>query len=470
MREPLPRSFDPPTTPESWETVLEPWETIAAFLGAGDKDGLISFLDRLPPAERSRGLSRLSQEQRDALAVALGPEHMASLLEAMPAAHAAGIIEDFSTRRAAAIVEEMSSADQADVLAGLRPTDVDAILARLEPTQAAETRSLLQYPPYTAGGLMLTEYVSFTDDRTIGEVIDTLRAHGEQFSDYAIQYAYIVDGDGMLVGVWRLRDLLLARRADEPVTAKMVHDPVSVPVDASLDALERLFDERPFIGVPVVDASGRLVGAVRRAGVEAALAERETRVFLKLSGLMTAEELRTMPLVQRSTRRLSWLSINIVLNVAAASVIALFQDTLAAVIALAVFLPIISDMSGCSGNQAVAVSIRELSTGLLKPYEVARVVAKESAVGIINGIALGLLLALVALFWQGNPALAIVVGSALALNTLLAVVLGGSIPLLLKGLKLDPALASGPILTTVTDMCGFWMVLGFASLGLEYLT
>ncbi|MFH1764622.1 MAG: magnesium transporter [Gemmatimonadota bacterium] len=177
-----------------------------------------------------------------------------------------------------------------------------------------------------------------------------------------------------------------------------------------------------------------------------------------------------MPVLQRSRRRLSWLSINIVLNILAASVIAFYQDTLAAVIALAVFLPIISDMSGCSGNQAVAVSIRELTLGLLKPYEYLRVIMKEGAVGMINGLVLGVLLGAVATLWQGNLYLGMVVGIALMLNTLLAVLLGGLIPLALKSLKQDPALASGPILTTVTDMMGFLMVLSFASMMLSKLT
>ncbi len=180
--------------------------------------------------------------------------------------------------------------------------------------------------------------------------------------------------------------------------------------------------------------------------------------------------MRTLPLPVRAFRRLSWLSINIVLNVIAASVIALYQETLAAVIALAVFLPIISDMSGCSGNQAVAVSLRELTLGLVRPYELLRVLLKEAAVGVINGLLLGLLLGAVAWAWKGNLYLGLVVGGALAVNTLVAVMLGGMIPLILRGMKMDPALASGPILTTVTDMFGFFLALSFAAATLPLLT
>ena len=152
-----------------------------------------------------------------------------------------------------------------------------------------------------------------------------------------------------------------------------------------------------------------------------------------------------MPLFGRSRRRLSWLSVNIVLNIIAASVIAFYQDTLSAVIALAVFLPIISDMSGCSGNQAVAVSIRELSLAVVKPRDVGYVWLKEISVGVINGIALGLLIGAVGWLWQGNPYLGLVVGAALAINTMIAVSIGGTVPLLLERLGVDPALAaSGP--------------------------
>lgn len=176
-----------------------------------------------------------------------------------------------------------------------------------------------------------------------------------------------------------------------------------------------------------------------------------------------------MPLLLRARRRLSWLSVNVLLNIAAASVIAMHQDTLEAVIALAVFLPIISDMSGCSGNQAVAVSIREMTMGLIQPRDALRVWAQEVGVGLINGVALGVLIAAAAWLWKGNLYFGLVVGAALALNTLVAVSIGGVVPLLLRRFKFDPALASGPVLTTATDMCGFFLTLVFAGAALSHL-
>ena len=198
--------------------------------------------------------------------------------------------------------------------------------------------------------------------------------------------------------------------------------------------------------------------------------ERADADYLKSQGIVGGDEIRTMPVLTRTRRRLSWLSLNILLNIIAASVIAMYEDTLTAVIALAVFLPIVSDMSGCSGNQAVAVSMRELSFGIVKPYEIARVWLQEVSVGLINGAVLGCLIGVAAWLWKGNPFLGLVVGAALAANTLVAVSLGGTVPLLLKRLKVDPAVASGPILTTVTDMCGFFLVLSLATIMLPQLT
>ena len=168
-------------------------------------------------------------------------------------------------------------------------------------------------------------------------------------------------------------------------------------------------------------------------------------------------------MLERCRRRLTWLGPNIVLNIVAASVIAKYESTLEAVIALAVFLPIVSDMSGCSGNQAVAVSIRELTLGLIRPTEYLRIVWKEGVLGLINGFVLGLVLGTIAALWKGNLWLGLVIGGALTVNTVMSVLLGGCVPLLLKRLKVDPAIASGPILTTCTDMFGFFLVLNLAS-------
>jgi len=248
---------------------------------------------------------------------------------------------------------------------------------------------------------------------------------------------------------------------------------LSVPHDQpalveSLESLRHTFKEYHFLGLPVI-SEGRLVGVVEKGDLARAEAEEADDLYRQSQGIIGGEELRSMPLLLRSRRRLAWLSINILLNIAAASMIAIHQDTLQAVIALAVFLPIISDMSGCSGNQAVAVTMRELTLGVTRPGDFIRVFFKEISLGMINGLALGVLIGSVAFIWKGNVYLGVVVGSALMINTIVAVCMGGLIPLALKRFKADPALASGPILTTITDMCGFFIVLTIASMMLDSL-
>ncbi len=450
------------------EPTLEAWEEIARIIAVRDAARLESYLETLPPAEVARAISRLGQQDQTDLLTLLDSEEAADILEEVSDAQAVDLIEDLPPDRAAAIVEEMHSDEQADLLGELDRDDAEAILQAMHPEAAQSIRQLLLYPPDTAGGLMVTDFLQYPKGLRAADVLEDLREHGATYSDYDVQYAYVTSARGRLVGVLRLRDLLFTPR-EAPITGLMITDPVAVTVDAPLDELQQLFEAHGFFGVPVSDAQGRLVGIVRRAAVKQALGERASGLFLKVSGIVGGEELRSMPLPARSLRRLSWLSINIVLNIVAASVIAVHQDTLEKAITLAVFLPIVSDMSGCSGNQAVAVSIRELSLGLVRPRELLRVLLKESGLGLINGLVLGSLLGSVALLWQGNPYLGLVVGSALAINTLVSVCLGGMLPLVLKRLRMDPALVSGPLLTTVTDMCGFFLVLRLAGFVLPRL-
>jgi magnesium transporter len=338
----------------------------------------------------------------------------------------------------------------------------------MAPAEADDVRQLSRYAADTAGGMMVTEYLAYADTVRVADVLEDLRAHADEYSRYNVQYAYVTAGEGKLVGVLRLRDLLLSPPAT-PVRLLMLVGPQRVPTDAPLDELLSFFDRHPYFGVPAVDADGRLVGVVRRADIEEAAAERAGRTLLRFSGVIGGEEFRTMPLGTRVLRRLPWLGVTGVLNLVAAAIIGLYEDTLTAAIALAAFLPVISGLSGNAGNQAVAVSLRELALGLVKADEVWWAFTREAAVGAVNGLVLGLVLAGAALAWKGNPYLGLVVGGSLALSTLVAVCLGGTIPLALKRLGVDPALASGPILTTVTDMCGFFLALSFATAVLHRL-
>ena len=443
------------------------WQELERLLQAGNVPAMEAYLESLPAGETVWAVSRLSDEDQSQLLSLLDPEDAAELIQQLPDAQAVELLEELAPGAAADIIEELPSDQQADILGDLDVQHAEAILTEMEPDAAHEARNLSRYDDDVAGGLMVREFLAFPSHFTVAQVIEDLRANAEKYRNYQVQYAYVTQARNRLAGVLRLRDLLLANPS-QPISKIMVRDPLTVSDDTTLNELRDVLERHQFFGIPVTDSAGTLLGIVRSNAVDEALADRNADDYRKAQGIVR-EELRSMPLLVRSRRRLAWLTINIGLNALAASVIALYQETLSQVIALAVFLPIISDMSGCSGNQAVAVSMREMSLGLVRPNEIFRVWAKEVAVGVLNGLALGLLIALAVWLWKGNLWLSAVVGTALALNTVIAVSLGGTLPLAMRRLKMDPALASGPILTTVTDMCGFLLALSLAAAMLQHL-
>jgi magnesium transporter len=450
------------------DSILHPWDTFKALAEAGKSKQLEKFMISIGPSESFRALLRLLPEERENVLTTLSPEIAADLFEEIPEEHAADLIEELEPRVAAHILDEMESDMQVDVLTEMEDMDAAAIVAEMDPEEAADVQQRIRYPRDVAGGLMVTEYFAYPESATVGDVNADLSAHAEEEDIGQEAHIYIVSPSGKLVGVLNLRDLVLTRHST--LVADILKLPLHVFENTSLDDLNEFFDRHDFHAVPVIDKRNCLIGMVRRSDVAEAINTRADQDYLKTHGIIGGDEIRTLPVLTRSRRRLSWLSLNIVLNIIAASVIAFYEDTLRAVIALAVFLPIVSDMSGCSGNQAVAVSMRELSLGIVKPFEALRVWFQEISVGLINGVVLGSLIGMAAYAWKGNPYLGLVVGGALAVNTMVAVSIGGTVPLLLKRMKVDPAVASGPILTTVTDMCGFFLVLGLATLMLPYLT
>lgn len=440
--------------------------TIRSLLKQNSQIELTEYLESLAAKELVYLMNKLDKKEQQKLLALIDPEEAADVIEELPEYQAVDIIEDMDPGRAAAIMNEMMSDERADLIIEMNKKEAEAILTEMDPDEAASVRRIIEYDPETAGGLMITEYFFYCISSTVKEVIDDLRENAEEYKDYLVRYIYVVAEQNIFAGVLQMQDLLLADPG-EKLSGLVIKEVMSVNVNTPLDKLSELFDSYDYYGFPVVDEHNILIGVLRRKNVLEAVNEQMAFAHLESQGIVGGDELRTMPVLLRSGRRLSWLSINIILNLIAASVIAFYQDTLSSVIALAVFLPIISDMSGCTGNQAVAVSMRELSLGTVKPSEVFRVLFQELSVGIINGLVLGILIGLAAFIWKGNFFFALVVGSALALNTVLAVSIGGTIPLILKKIKIDPALASGPILTTITDMMGFFLTLSFAGIALS---
>lgn len=444
-----------------------PWETLTEYLESESVEEIKSFLEQASSDDIVGAVSHLSEPQRLRLLSMLDPEDAAELIDDLPWVQAIGLIKEMTSKEAAAIITELPSDEQADFLGEMPDRGAEAILLEMPQDEVANLRELIHYDENSAGGLMVTEFLSFEESISVGEVVMDLQTHAERYEKYHLQYIYVTHKE-QFSGVLNMRTLLLSKPS-VALSEIVLRNALTVKDSDSLEELISFFDTHDFYGAPVVNDRLHLKGVILRKDLREAQQDQVNYEHLETQGIVGGEELRTMPVLLRAKRRLSWLSVNILLNIAAASVIAVYQDTLSAVIALAVFLPIISDMSGCSGNQAVAVSLRELSLGVIRPFEIMRVWVQEISVGLINGFVLGMLIGAAAWIWKGNLYLGLVVGGALALNTIVAVSLGGIIPLALKRFNVDPALASGPLLTTVTDMFGFFLALTFAAMAMGQL-
>ena len=442
---------EPPVT-------MPPWEQLEALVDQQDAARLRACIDTLSSGELARALSRLDQEHQSAVLTMLPPEVAAVVLDALHHSQAADMIEELSAGQAAAIIDELPSDEQADVLGELDEEDAEAILEQLDPEEREEIRRLTTYGPDTAGGLMITEYLAYSEHMRVDQVVQDLRAQAREYASYDVQYVYVVSGEQeQLRGVVRLQNLMLA--PDSAPMSSLMKPVNSVEIVADLDQLKEFFDRHNFYGAPVVDERGQLVGVVRRADVEEALDERADKTLMRFGGIIGGEELRMMPLSSRSLRRLAYLFPTLLLALMAVSIIAVFESTVERVPAVAIFLPLVAGLCGSSGNQALAVSIRELSLGLAQPADWVRVFMKEIGLGLIMGLALGVAVFGVAWLMRRNTSLALAVGGAIPITIMVAVTIGGITPLLLRGLKIDPAMASGPIVTTVVDLTGFFIVL-----------
>jgi len=452
---------------ERFDEQVDAIEQLARLIEEGDPAGVENFVKLLDPSDVAYTLGSLSDDDRSRLFEMISPATAAELMLHFEDELAADFIEELPADVAARIVDELDSDDQADILGELSERDAAAILQSMEPEEAADVRRLIQYDENTAGGIMHTEYVAFEEGKRVRDVVEALRRYQEKFAENDVDAVYVIDRDRVLKGVVRLRDLVLAP-ANKPVTDIRIDDFHHVCVDTPIDDLEDFFDRYSYGSVCVLDEAGRLVGVVRREAVEEAIGEASQKALGRFAGIVGGEELRTMPIPGRAIRRLAFLCPSLVLSFLSVSIIAAFEPLIQRVTALAVFLPLIANVSGAAGNQSVAVSIRELALGLIRPPDVLRVLKREILLGVINGLIIGaIVFALVVGLKHESNTLGLVLGGAYLVNCVFAVCLGAAIPLLLTLARVDPAMVSSPILNTATDAGSFFVVLSLAAITLR---
>jgi len=455
-------------TPDQ-EPQIDPTQELAKVIDSGNAEHLAAFLQLLPPEDTTYTISHLDEDRQTRMLSLLSTEHndlAADLMEHFVDEHAADMIEQLEPSEAAAIVDEMDSDEQTDVLAELTEDDAEAILDEMDPAEAQDARQRLMYDEDVAGGLMITEYLVYREDQTVDDVIADLREHADEYDEYEVRYAYLTDTAGRFKGVVTMRSLVMAQ-AGRKLADLTIKTPASTKVDTHMQDLADLFDRVDFSAVPVLDAEGLLVGVVQRAAVQEALSESANEDLLMVAGIVAGEEIRSMPMMSRLLRRLAYLVPIMVLLMISASVIHLFIDTIDKLPVLAMFLPVVAGLCGSGGNQAVGVSLREVSLGLITPGDYLRVLFKEAVLGLLAGLFLGAVLFLIVWGWQQDFYLGLVIGGSIPIVFLIAKTVGGTAPLALRSIGLDPAMASGPAVTTVVDLFSFFIVLLFATLMLS---
>ena len=425
---------------------------------AGDIQAFLRYAHEVHPSDLSDALAELDSDVQLRL-VQLLPADVVSeaLAEMEDSEHPEALLAALKPEHAADIVEELEDDDAADLIAELPPERARRILAAVADRKDLE--QLLRYDEETAGGKMTKGFVAVRDDATIADALAEIRRQAEHIEDF--YQVYVVAGTGQLLGILPLQRVVTTEPT-RPVGD--VVEPVVVQVTPDLDQEEvaRLMARYNVAAVPVVDALGRLLGRVTFDDVIDVVEAESTEDLLRFGGVPAHEELEG-GWIEAVRSRLPWLYVNLITAFAAGAVVYLFRGTIAQLVALAVWMPIIAGMGGNAGTQALAVTVRRLSLGLVSRGEGLRVVGKELAVGMLNGVAVGLVVGVTAHFMGHGWGLGLVVLMAMWGNLIVAGTAGSIVPLALERLGADPAVASSIFVTTFTDICGFFLLLGLAS-------
>ena len=424
-------------------------EDVADFLQGLDDEGLQESFRRLPKDVAAAVLLELDEPVQDVL-VELEAEHPETL---------------------AAVVDTMAADDAADVLETIEDQShalAEDVLERLDDALEADVRALRQYPPESAGGLMQTEFFSIEADATARDALRALRAFGaETETKDLIHNVFAVDRGGNFLGTVDLYDVVIAD-PDTSLQALITPHAPFAPAFLDQEEVALLFRRFDVVSLPVTDVGGQLIGRITGDDVLDVVEEEATEDMYLLAGVGEDEHILDPP--ARSIRkRLPWLFVNIVTSLIAASVISLFEGTLENFVTLAVFMPIVAGLGGNAGIQTLTITVRALALGELQFHNAGRAIVKEITVGVVNGVLAGAIIGALAWAWKGSLVLGGILMLAMIANLFVAVLAGTVVPLVLKRLRKDPALASGIFVTALTDSFGFFAFLGLATLLLERL-
>ena len=426
-------------------------------LESGNLDLAAALARPLHAADLADLIQLLEPEERLRLVTALGPDMDPDTFSYLDETVRDEILEVLGPERAGEIVAELQTDDAVDIIEELDEEEQREILERLPMPERIAVEEQLSYPEDSAGRLMQREFVAVPEYWLVGQTIDYMRATPglpDEFYDI-----FIVDPRMRPVGGVPVSRVLRSRRT-VPIRELKLKELRLIPATMDQEEVAFLFRQYGLVSAPVVDAEGRLIGVITVDDVVDVIQEEAEDDILKLGGV-TETDVFARPL-ETVKRRAPWLAVNLATAILASLVIAMFEEAIARLVALAVLMPIVASMGGNAGTQTLTVAVRSLAVRELTPANAARVIIKELLVGTINGLVFLLVGAAVALLWFGDPTLALVFGIAMLINLTTAAFAGVVVPLLFHRLGLDPAVASGVFVTTVTDVVGFFAFLGLA--------
>jgi magnesium transporter len=359
----------------------------------------------------------------------------------------------------------MASDELADMLGIMDEDDQEDILNEIDEEFREEMAELLTYDPETAGGLMATEFISLREDMTIDEALKHLREISP--TEETPYYIYVLDQSDILKGIVPIR-ALITTEPQVPLQDVMLENVNTIPIHMQQEDVSNIFEKYGYLAMPVVDAQNVMQGVITADDIMEVLSEEHTKDLYRLAGI-DDDEVVGSTIATSIKSRLPWLLVNLVTAMLASAMVSLFDGTIAQVVALAIFMPLVTGMGGNAGTQTLTLIIRGIALGDIDFENSKDILKKEFTVGIIHGLILGIIVAVIGGLFQKTLVFGLVIGFAMFLNMTIASLAGFFVPLFLKKINVDPALASAVFVTTVTDVLGFFFFLGLATLFITYL-
>lgn len=444
-------------------------KTVQSYLRKNEMGPLHDFLKTLRPGDISEAMKSLDGDERKTVFGLLGVESASGLFHEVDIPLISRILQDWDNARLAKILDITAPDDGADVLGILPHKKREKVLRSMDKKKAKEVQKLLAYDEKTAGGIMTTDFVTLSQDLKVKEALDYIR---KNVNIETVHHLYVIDREERLVGVLPLRRLISISPEREDIVLKdiMTSDVIATNVHTDQEEIAKLVAQHNLLALPVIDEDDRMVGRITVDDVIDVIHQEANEDFYKMAGALWEADYLDKTLFTKTRLRLPWLLACLLGGVMAGGIVTFFDETISQVVILASFIPVIIAMGGSVGLQSSAIVIRGIATGHVDIHAIQKFLFKEISVGLILGLICGLGIGIVARFWpKGSSVLGLVVGIAMFIALAVAATFGALLPPLFKRLNIDPAVASGPFITTIIDVAAIAIYLGLATMLLTFL-